>query len=68
MTKSGNNEFHGDAFEFVRNGFLNARDFFAPVRDSLKRNQFGGTLGGPFIKNKLFFFAGYQGTTSGRLP
>jgi len=45
VTKSGGNEFHGDAFEFVRNGVFNARNFFAPARDSLKRNQFGGTLG-----------------------
>ncbi len=62
VTKSGNNEFHGDAFEFLRNGDFNARNFFAPIRDSLKRNQFGGTFGGPVEKNKLFFFAGYQGT------
>src|SRR5579871_2343863 len=62
ITKSGTNDFHGDAFEFLRNGDLNARDFFAPTRDTLKRNQFGGTLGGPVIRNKLFFFAGYQGT------
>src|SRR5579864_9183408 len=47
VTKSGSNEFHGDAFEFLRNGDFNARNFFAPARDSLKRNQFGGTLGGP---------------------
>lgn len=62
VTKSGGNEIHGDAFEFVRNGDFNARDFFAPVNDNLKRNQFGGTLGGPIEKNKLFFFFGYQGT------
>jgi hypothetical protein len=62
VTKSGTNEFHGDAFEFVRNYVLNARNPFAPTRDSLKRNQFGGTLGGPVIKNRLFFFGGYQGT------
>ncbi len=62
VSKSGSNEFHGDAFEFVRNGYFNARDFFAPVNDNLKRNQFGGTLGGPIKKNKLFFFLGYQGT------
>ncbi len=62
VTKSGSNEIHGDAFEFVRNGNFNARDFFAPVRDNLKRNQFGGTVGGPIKKNKLFFFFGYQGT------
>jgi carboxypeptidase family protein/TonB-dependent receptor-like protein len=63
VTKSGTNEFHGDLFEFVRNGKFNARNAFATRRDSIKRNQFGGTVGAPIIKNKLFFFAGYQGTT-----
>ncbi len=62
VTKSGTNEIHGDAFEFVRNGYFNARDFFAPVNDNLRRNQFGGTVGAPIKKNKLFFFLGYQGT------
>jgi hypothetical protein len=62
VTKSGTNEFHGDLFEFLRNGDFNARDFFATARDTLKRNQFGGTVGGPIKKDKLFFFAGYQGT------
>jgi len=62
VTKSGTNDIHGDAFEFLRNGIFNARNFFAPKRDTLKRNQFGGTLGGAFVKNKLFFFGGYQGT------
>ena len=62
VTKTGTNQIHGDAFEFLRNGDLNARDFFATSRDSLKRNQFGGTVGGPVRKDKLFFFAGYQGT------
>ena len=62
VTKSGTNGFHGGLFEFVRNYKFNARNFFALKRDSLKRNQFGGTLGGPIVKNKLFFFAGYQGT------
>src|SRR5712691_12590018 len=63
VTKSGTNEFHGDLFEFVRNGDLNARDFFAVTRDTLKRNQFGGTIGGPVKKDKLFFFGGYQRTS-----
>jgi len=63
VTKSGTNGFHGDLFEFVRNGDFNARDFFAPKRDTLKRNQFGGVLGGRIIRDKLFFFAGYQRTT-----
>src|SRR5437867_1669114 len=62
VTKSGTNEFHGDVFEFVRNGIFNARNAFASTRDTLKRNQFGGTIGGPVMKNKLFFFGGYQGT------
>src|SRR5262249_5238632 len=63
VTKSGTNAFHGDLFEYVRNGKFNARNAFATRRDTIKRNQFGGTLGGAIKKNKLFFFAGYQGTT-----
>src|SRR5437773_3802772 len=62
VTKSGTNEFHGDAFEYVRNRIFNARNAFAAERDGLKRNQFGGVLGGPIIKNKLFFFGGDQAT------
>ncbi len=62
VTKSGTNMFHGDAFEFVRNFMFNARQFNAPARDTLKRNQYGATIGGPIKKDKLFFFAGYQGT------
>jgi len=56
VTKSGTNSFHGDAFEFLRNGAVNARNFFATTPDTLKRNQYGGTLGGPIKKDKLFFF------------
>ena len=69
VTKSGTNQFHGDLFEFLRNGDLNANDFFnnsaRPYRprDTLKRNQFGGTIGGPIRKDKLFFFGGYQRTS-----
>ncbi|HVH70609.1 MAG TPA: carboxypeptidase regulatory-like domain-containing protein, partial [Candidatus Dormibacteraeota bacterium] len=74
VTKSGTNNLHGDVFEFLRNAVFNARNFFAPLtqpsgqpakdmgRDQLKRNQFGGTLGGPISHDKTFFFAGYQGT------
>src|SRR5229473_696270 len=74
ITKSGTNYFHGDVFEFLRNAVFNARNFFAPLtqpngsptkdmgRDQLKRNQFGGTVGGPIIHDKTFFFAGFQGT------
>ena len=69
LTRSGSNEFHGGVFEFCRNEVFNARNFFASFRDHLKRNQYGGTIGGP-IKipglyngaNKDFFFFGYQGT------
>jgi len=68
VTKSGTNQIHGDAFEFIRNGDLDARNFFAPARDTLKRNQFGGTVGGAIKKDKLFFFAGYQGTTTRTAP
>jgi hypothetical protein len=64
VTKSGTNELHGTVFEFLRNYHFNARDFFAASRDSLKRNQFGGVIGGPIKKNKLFFFGGFQYTTT----
>src|SRR4051812_28007380 len=63
VTKSGTNEFHGDAFEFVRNDLFNAHEYFAVGKSSLKRNQFGGVIGGPVLKDRLFFFAGYQHTT-----
>ncbi len=63
VTKSGTNEFHGDLFEFNRNDLFNARNYFAAKGSTLKRNQFGGTFGGPIMKNKLFFFGGYQETT-----
>src|SRR2546427_8820959 len=62
VTRSGSNEFHGDLFEFVRNGKLNARDAFAKQRDTLKRNQFGGVIGGAIFKKKGFFFCGDQRT------
>jgi hypothetical protein len=73
VTKSGTNEFHGSAFEFFRNTIFNANDFFRnaslPVngqpnnsRQVLNQNQFGGVIGGPVKKDKLFFFASYQGT------
>jgi Carboxypeptidase regulatory-like domain len=62
VTKSGTNSFHGDAFEFLRNGDLNGTNWSTHTNDGLKRNQFGGTIGGPVKKDKLFFFFGYQGT------
>ena len=68
VTKSGTNAFHGDLFEFLRDKSLNAPDFTTGKDDGLKRNQFGGTIGGPIVKNKVFFFAGYQGTTTRQTP
>jgi hypothetical protein len=68
VTKSGTNGFHGTLFEFLRNGDLNARNDFAAVRDGLKRNQFGGVVGGPVVKNKLFFFFGDQLTRTRSVP
>ena len=69
VTKSGSNEFHGDLFEYIRNGDLDARNFFSTSgHDSLKRNQFGGTAGGKIIKDKLFFFGGFQGTRNRQNP
>src|SRR5581483_4337786 len=63
-TKAGTNLFHGDGFEFLRNEDLNARNFFQatnPVKPEYRRNQFGGTLGGPIVRDRSFFFIDYQG-------
>ncbi|PYQ08502.1 MAG: hypothetical protein DMF82_01310 [Acidobacteria bacterium] len=63
-TRSGSNEFHGEAFEFYRKENLDARNFFNPAsqkQSPFKRNQFGANLGGPIVKNKTFFFATYEG-------
>jgi carboxypeptidase family protein len=63
-TKAGGNVLHGDGFEFLRNEALNARNFFQstnPVKPAYRRNQFGGTLGGPVVTDHTFFFADYQG-------
>lgn len=66
--KSGTNKFHGSAFEFLQNNVLNANGFFrnrvasTAKRTGFKRNIFGGTLGGPIVKNKAFFFVDYEGT------
>ena len=66
ITKSGTNNVHGSAFEFLRNNFLNANDFFLNFADrprpDLKQNQFGATIGGPIYRNRLYYFASYQGT------
>ncbi len=66
ITRSGENEFHGNGWEFVRNDVFNANAFFrnatAQPKPNLKQNQYGGTLGGPIRRNRLFFFGSYQGT------
>ena len=77
-TKSGTNQFHGTAFEFLRNHTLDAKNFFDRASDPIppfKRNQFGGTVGGPIIKNRLFFMGNYEGlrerkalTLTGTMP
>ena len=59
--KSGTNSFHGTAFEYLRNPHLTARNFFSPTPQILRRNQFGGTVGGHIVCNRTFFFFGYEG-------
>src|SRR5579863_7687304 len=63
ITKSGTNKFHGDVFEFLRNTDLDAANYFDPgsVRGAYHQNQYGGTIGGPIKRDKIFFFADYQG-------
>jgi len=58
----GTNAIHGNLFEYTRNYLFNGRSATALVRDSLKQNQFGGTVGGAIIRNRLFYFGGVQGT------
>jgi len=63
-TRSGTNSYHGEAFEFLRNNALDARNFFNPVggvQNPFRRNEFGGDFGGPIVKNKVFFFLAYEG-------
>ena len=62
ITKSGSNQFHGAAFEFLRNTDFDARNFFSPERGTFQQNQVGGLFGGPIVKNKVFFYADYQAT------
>jgi hypothetical protein len=61
ITKSGTNDLRGSAFEFFNNEKLNARPYFATAKTPVDRNIFGGTIGGPIAKNKLFFFGSYEG-------
>lgn len=60
-TRSGTNSFHGEAFEFLRNEKLDARNFFDKTKPPFKRNQFGAAVGGPIVKERAFFFASYEG-------
>lgn len=62
ITRTGTNAFHGDIFDFLRNTALDARNYFAPARGEFIQNQFGGVLGGPIARKKIFFFSDYQGT------
>ena len=61
VTKAGTNTFHGSAFEFLRNDNMDARNFFEAGKSEFKRNQFGGSLGGPIVGDKTFFFGNYEG-------
>src|SRR3989440_2254197 len=65
VTKSGSNQFHGSAFEYLRNSVLDAADFFTNknhgTKNPLHRNQYGATVGGPVLKDKMFFFGSYEG-------
>ena len=66
-SKSGSNQFHGSAFEFHRNSVLDAKNFFVRGdKPSFRRNQYGGVLGGPILRDKMFFFAGYEGQRRGQ--
>jgi outer membrane receptor protein involved in Fe transport len=67
VTKSGSNDFHGSVFEYFRNSVLNARNFFASgvPKDAFRNNQFGGSVGGPVIKDKTFFYFAYEGQREG---
>jgi hypothetical protein len=61
VTRSGTNQFHGTLYEFLRNDALNANNYFAPRKEELKQNQYGGTIGGPLVHNHAYFFAYYEG-------
>jgi hypothetical protein len=64
VTRSGTNQWHGSAFEFIRNNFIDATNFFSTSKDTLHQNQYGGTFGGRIIRDKVFGFAGYQRTSA----
>jgi len=60
VTRSGTNSYHGSGFEFLRNNYIDATNFYSTSKDTLHQNQYGGTFGGKIIRDKLFAFAGYQ--------
>lgn len=60
VTRSGSNQYHGTVFEFIRNNYLDATNFYSTSKDTLHQNQYGATLGGKILKDKLFGFVGYQ--------
>ena len=60
VTRSGTNTYHGSAFEFIRNNYVDATNFFSTSKDQLHQNQYGGTFGGKILRDRLFAFAGYQ--------
>ncbi len=62
VTRSGTDQVHGDVFEFLRNSAFDADDYFSTIVNPLRQNQFGGSVGGPVIKDRLFYFGSYQGT------
>lgn len=66
ITKSGTNDFHGSVYEFIRNDKMDARNFFAATKDKLRLNQFGATAGGPILRNRAFFFLGWEGVRERR--
>jgi len=68
VTRSGSNQYHGAFFEYLRNAKMNARNFFAPRNDGLKRNQYGFAFGGPMKRDRTFFFGSWQGTQVRSLP
>ena len=61
VTRSGTNQVHGTLYEFLRNDALNANNYFAPRKEELKQNQYGGTIGGPLVHNRAYFFTYYEG-------
>ena len=66
--KNGTNQFHGDGFEFYRDTFLDAKNYFEQQASPFHQNEYGGTIGGPIVKNRAFFFFSYQGLHQERLP